>query len=112
MIRKLGRRCYNRGTDPVELGLGIKACSAAAHNMTIQPDGTVLPCQSWPDTVGNVLKNDWTSIWQHPTCAKLRKHLFSPEECRGCEYEALCGGGCPLDDSTRIKSQGEKGGGR
>jgi len=104
--------CYHRGTDPVELGLGIKTCSAAAHNMTIQPDGTVLPCQSWPDAVGNILKNDWASIWQHPTCAKLRKHLFSPEECRGCEYEASCGGGCPLDDSPRTKSRGETGVGR
>ncbi|MGD1048545.1 MAG: radical SAM protein [Candidatus Krumholzibacteriaceae bacterium] len=104
--------CYHEGTNPIELGLGIKTCSAAAHNMTIQPDGTVLPCQSWPDTVGNILKDDWASIWQHPTCVKLRKHLFTPEECRDCEYEASCGGGCPLDKSPRTKSQGEGGGGR
>jgi len=98
--------CYNQGTNPVELGLGIKTCSAAAHNMTIQPDGTVLPCQSWPDAVGNILKDDWASIWQHPTCVKLRKHLFTPEEGGGCEYESSCGGGCPLDESPRRKSQG------
>ena len=104
--------CYHEGTNPIELGLGIKTCSAAAHNMTIQPDGTVLPCQSWPDTVGNILKDDWASIWQHPTCVKLRKHLFTPEECRGCEYEPSCGGGCPLDTSPRTKSQGEEGSGR
>jgi MoaA/NifB/PqqE/SkfB family radical SAM enzyme len=54
--------CYHRGTDPVELGLGIKACSAASHNMTVQPDGTVLPCQSWPDTVGNILKLQYGNI--------------------------------------------------
>ena len=101
--------CYNQGTNPLELGLGIKACSAAAHNMTIQPDGTVLPCQSWPDSVGNILKDDWASIWQHPTCVKLRKHLFTPEECRDCEYEMSCGGGCPLDESPRTKSQAERG---
>jgi radical SAM protein with 4Fe4S-binding SPASM domain len=101
--------CYHQGTNPVELGFGIKACSAAAHNMTIQPDGTVLPCQSWPDSVGNILKDDWASIWQHPTCVKLRKHLFTPEECGGCEYETSCGGGCPLDKSPRTESQGERG---
>ena len=101
--------CYHQGTNPVELGLGTKACSAAAHNMTIQPDGTVLPCQSWPDTVGNILKDDWASIWRHPTCVKLRKHLFTPEECRGCEYETSCSGGCPLDTSPRAKSRGERG---
>jgi radical SAM protein with 4Fe4S-binding SPASM domain len=99
--------CYHEGTNPIELGLGIKTCSAAAHNMTVQPDGTVLPCQSWPDSVGNILKNDWTSIWKHPACVKLRKHLFAPEECKGCEYEIQCGGGCPLDESPRTKSRGE-----
>jgi radical SAM protein with 4Fe4S-binding SPASM domain len=101
--------CYNQGTNPIELGLGIKSCSAAAHNMTVQPDGTVLPCQSWPDTVGNILKDDWASIWRHPTCVKLRKHLFAPPECRGCEYEASCGGGCPLDESPRTKSRENRG---
>jgi radical SAM protein with 4Fe4S-binding SPASM domain len=99
--------CYHRGTDPLELGLGVKACSAAAHNMTVQPDGTVLPCQSWPDSVGNILHDDWASIWKHPTCVKLRAHLFAPEECKGCEYEIHCGGGCPLDESPRTKSRSE-----
>ena len=101
--------CYHEGTNPIELGLGTKTCSAAAHNMTIQPDGTVLPCQSWPDTVGNILKDDWASIWRHPTCVKLRSHLFAPEECKSCEYETSCGGGCPLDTSPRTKSREGKG---
>lgn len=93
--------CYREGVNPLELGLGIKTCSAAAHNMTVQPDGTVLPCQSWPDAVGDILKDDWRSIWEHPTCKKLRAHLLMPAECRGCEHELLCAGGCPLDTSPR-----------
>jgi len=104
--------CYHEGINPVELGLGIKTCSAAAHNMTVQPDGTVLPCQSWPDSVGDILKDDWASIWGHPTCVKLRKHLLAPEECRGCEFETSCAGSCPLDTSSRTKDSGEGGNGR
>ncbi|MCJ7786425.1 MAG: radical SAM protein [Desulfobacterales bacterium] len=100
--------CYNQGVNPVELGFGIKACSAAAHNMTIEPDGAVLPCQSWPDSVGNILLDDWASIWRHPTCLKLRDHLFMPKECQACGYEKICGGGCPLDQSPRTKIQREK----
>ena len=93
--------CYNAGINPLELGLGEKACSAAAYNMTIQPDGSVLPCQSWPEPVGNILRDSWSEIWNHPTCIKLRKNMFKPESCGGCVYEMSCRGGCPLDKSQR-----------
>ncbi|MFC1656549.1 radical SAM protein [Patescibacteria group bacterium] len=93
--------CYNIGIDPIELGFGVKACSAAAHNMTIQPDGTVLPCQSWPDVVGNILTDPWKSIWEHPTCLKLRQGTLKDEKCQDCKFVAECGGGCPLDKSER-----------
>jgi radical SAM protein with 4Fe4S-binding SPASM domain len=89
--------CYH-DLNPVDMGLGMKECSAAQHNMTIQPDGSVLPCQSWPNSVGNILKDDWNSIWNHLTCAKLRKHEFAPEKCGACELFRTCGGGCPLDE--------------
>jgi radical SAM protein with 4Fe4S-binding SPASM domain len=90
--------CYHN-LDPISLGFGPKSCSAAAHNMTIQPDGTVLPCQSWPESVGDILKDPWPEIWNHPTCLKLRVHGFGKEkeECARCKELAVCGGGCPLD---------------
>jgi len=89
--------CYNE-LNPITLGFGPKACSAAAHNMTIQPDGSVLPCQSWPEPVGNLIEEGWEKIWNHPTCLKLRAHDFRPEECYGCEHETTCGGSCPLEN--------------
>jgi radical SAM protein with 4Fe4S-binding SPASM domain len=101
--------CYHRGVDPVALGLGVKSCSAAAHNMTIQPDGTVLPCQSWPEPVGNILRDEWDAIWRHPACVKLRERRSLPAECRGCAYETTCGGGCPLDPSPRSRNRAGKG---
>lgn len=96
--------CYAQGIDPVKLGFGPKSCSAAAHNMTIQPDGTVLPCQSWPESVGNILKDPWDEIWNNPICRDLRDHiLFSDPACMECDYINECGGGCPLDKSARGK---------
>ena len=38
--------CYKQ-FNPLEFGFGAKACSAAQYNMTIEPDGSVIPCQSW-----------------------------------------------------------------
>jgi radical SAM protein with 4Fe4S-binding SPASM domain len=101
--------CYLE-IDPTELGLGIKSCSAAQHNMTIQPDGTVLPCQSWPETVGNILADPWEKIWNHPTSKKLREHGFLKEqqECSDCEHAGICGGGCPLEYLVKLKKGGAK----
>jgi len=90
--------CYLH-LNPIELGFGAKGCSAAAHNMTIQPDGSVLPCQSWPQAVGNILTDPWPAIWMHPISRKLREHGFAEErpECGDCVHNQVCGGGCPLE---------------
>jgi radical SAM protein with 4Fe4S-binding SPASM domain len=92
--------CYHT-LDPISLGFGPKSCSAAAHNMLVQPDGSVLPCQSWPESVGNILTDPWEAIWNHETCRKLRAHQLAPEGCKGCAAFAVCGGGCPLDHTLR-----------
>jgi radical SAM protein with 4Fe4S-binding SPASM domain len=91
--------CYKR-LNPIELGLGIKACSAAQYNMTVEPDGRVIPCQSWiHEGVGNILTDSWENIWQHPTCVALRKGKYAEgnEECINCQHLPACGGGCPLE---------------
>jgi len=88
--------CYNE-LNPLEFGFGVKECSACSYNMTVQPDGTVLPCQSWHTPVGNILKDPWKKIWNNPVCRKLRRHAFAPAKCRGCGFMSTCGGGCPLE---------------
>jgi radical SAM protein with 4Fe4S-binding SPASM domain len=96
--------CYKH-LNPLELGFGAKGCSAAAYNMTIQPDGTVLPCQSWPQTVGHIINDPWELIWNKPVCVKLRKHKFANEssECRQCMHNEVCGGGCPLETKGNVQ---------
>jgi radical SAM protein with 4Fe4S-binding SPASM domain len=82
--------------NPVELGVGLKQCSAARYAMCIEPNGDVLPCQSYYAPVGNMLRDDWPSIWNHRLCKELRDRSYLMEKCHGCEWEDLCGGGCPL----------------
>jgi radical SAM protein with 4Fe4S-binding SPASM domain len=91
--------CYKQ-FNPVEFGFGVKACSAAQYNMTIEPDGSVIPCQSWfKDKLGNILKNSWSEIWDHPVARSFREkaYLKDRKECQGCEYLEQCYGGCPLE---------------
>jgi radical SAM protein with 4Fe4S-binding SPASM domain len=106
MLQWYSPTCYHQGIDPVAMGLGAKSCSAATHNMTIQPDGSVLPCQSWPETVGNILTDDWEAIWEHPVSTELRYHVLADEVCEDCGDFEVCGGGCPLDKSPRSPRPG------
>jgi radical SAM protein with 4Fe4S-binding SPASM domain len=82
--------------DPVELNLGIKGCSAALYNMCLEPDGSVLPCQSYYSSVGNILSDPWEKIWNHELCVQLRGRKHLPQKCSQCLIRSDCGGGCPL----------------
>jgi radical SAM protein with 4Fe4S-binding SPASM domain len=82
--------------DPVQLELGLKRCTAAKYNMCIEPNGDVIPCQSYFSSLGNILQNDWSDIWDHPIAISLRDREWVSEECRACPNFQICGGGCPL----------------
>ncbi len=82
--------------DPVQMQLGVKGCTAAQYNMCVEPNGDVLPCQSYYHPLGNLLRDDWDSIWNHPLALKLRERLDLPEKCHTCALVSECGGGCPL----------------
>ncbi|MBT3339073.1 MAG: radical SAM protein [Anaerolineae bacterium] len=82
--------------DPMKLDLGIKGCTAALYNMCVEPDGAVLPCQSYYTPVGNILHDSWHSIWNHKLSVQLRERQNLPSKCGGCDLLAECGGGCPL----------------
>jgi radical SAM protein with 4Fe4S-binding SPASM domain len=88
-------------TNPLELDLGLKTCSACRINMAIEPDGTVIPCQSYNTSpLGNILTTDWKKIWNHPTCQKIRQRQYAPEKCHQCPSLNTCGAGCPIKQTT------------
>lgn len=82
--------------DPMQLELGIKGCTAALYNMCIEPDGGVLPCQSYYVQLGNLLSDPWDNIWHHDLSISIRERRFAPSKCHTCSFFAECGGGCPL----------------
>jgi len=82
--------------DPMQLELGVKGCTAALYNMCIEPDGSVLPCQSYYYPLGNLLHDPWKSIWEHPLAVQLRERRNLPDKCSDCALLSECGGGCPL----------------
>jgi radical SAM protein with 4Fe4S-binding SPASM domain len=83
--------------DPVKLGLGVKSCTAANINMCVAPNGDVYPCQSYFESLGNILKDDWPKIWNNPLSVKIRNREYVEPKCKDCPQLQICGGGCPLE---------------
>ena len=82
--------------NPLEMDLGIKGCTAALYNMCVEPDGGVIPCQSYYNQLGNLLEDSWKSIWEHDLALQLRQRNYVPDECQACSLLEECGAGCPL----------------
>jgi radical SAM protein with 4Fe4S-binding SPASM domain len=83
--------------DPVQLGLGVKSCTAAMINMCVGPNGDVYPCQSYFESLGNILVDSWEKIWNHPLAVKIRNREYVEPKCKDCPQLQICGGGCPLE---------------
>jgi radical SAM protein with 4Fe4S-binding SPASM domain len=86
--------------DPVQNDLGVKGCTAALYNMCVEPDGGVIPCQSYYQPMGDLLADDWNGIWNSDLAVSLRERRHATEKCRACALFAECGGGCPLAPRT------------
>ena len=82
--------------NPLEKDLGVKGCTAARYNMCVEPNGDVIPCQSYYQAMGNILTDPWESIWHNRVAENLRNRTWLPAECKECADVAICGGGCPL----------------
>lgn len=82
--------------SPLQLELGVKACTAALYNMCVEPDGAVIPCQSYYRPLGYILRDPWEAIWNHELALILRERRYVLAKCRQCPELSLCGGGCPL----------------
>lgn len=91
--------------DPVLLDLGVKGCTAALYAMCIEPDGAVLPCQSYYQPLGYLPNDPWEGIWNHPLAVSLRERRNLPAACQECSILEMCGGGCPLSRSSIPVSQ-------
>jgi radical SAM protein with 4Fe4S-binding SPASM domain len=82
--------------DPLALDLGVKGCTAALYAMCTEPDGAVIPCQSYYQPLGNLLTDPWPAIWNHDLAVGLRERRHIDSACRDCDLLSVCGGGCPL----------------
>ncbi len=82
--------------NPVAYRLGNKGCAACDGLLSVSPTGDVLPCSSWMEPVGNLLKQSFHDVWQSAQACRIRGKHAAPPHCRGCADFAMCQGACPL----------------
>ncbi len=105
--------------SPVELEIGAKRCNAGEYSMCIEPNGDVLPCQSYYVSAGNILSDPWDEIWQGELFRSFRERGDQPEfgqlpeKCWECPDLVLCGGGCRIEREARdgVRVSEDAGGG-
>ncbi|HET89691.1 MAG TPA: radical SAM protein [Chloroflexi bacterium] len=82
--------------NPAAHGLGSQSCSAAEGLLSIAPDGQVLPCSSFETGIGNLVHEEFETIWNRRTARYWRDKEFLPPGCKTCDLADLCCGACPL----------------
>ncbi len=94
--------------NPVQLGVGIKRCNAGEYSLCIEPNGNVLPCQSYYHATGNILIDEWEDIWRTELNTSFRNRVsdvsgvFLPDYCDGCPAVVICGGGCKIERDSKL----------
>lgn len=82
--------------NPIAYGFGNKSCAAITGLLSIDPMGNVLPCSSWREPVGSLLKKSFKEIWQSPMLNYFKNADYAPGECHQCLEFKICKGACPI----------------
>jgi radical SAM protein with 4Fe4S-binding SPASM domain len=82
--------------NPIEHGLGNKGCAACDGLLSVSPTGDVLPCSSFDEGVGNLLREDFRSIWSSDRAEYYKRKQYVHPLCCNCEELSFCDGACPL----------------
>jgi len=82
--------------NPITAGLGNHGCSACDGLISIAPNGDLIPCASYDDSLGNLLETDLTTLWNSPRAAGYRDKALAHPQCRQCDQFDICNGACPL----------------
>lgn len=100
--------------SPMAMDVGLRFCNAAEYSICVEPNGDVLPCQSYYEPAGNILRDRWSRVWESDLFKRIRLRREHPgeaglpKECRECDGLRLCGGGCPLElDAVSCRSGAE-----
>ncbi len=64
-------------------------------SVRIDSTGDVIPARGPYESAGNLLDQDWSEIWNHPSFLNYRERVERPTRCDDCPDLAICAADCP-----------------
>ncbi len=74
--------------------LYMTGCTAGVNWLTLDPTGRARVCNHSPTILGDLRKQSFDEIWEHPILRDFREGRMIPDECKGCDKIDDCRGGC------------------
>ena len=68
-------------------------CTAGDTLLTVMENGDLVPCRRMPVVVGNLLKDNMTTLYFNSPLLKELRYKKIPDECSSCEVSETCHGG-------------------
>jgi radical SAM protein with 4Fe4S-binding SPASM domain len=81
-------------------------CSGDAA-VRVEPDGSVIPPRGPYLSAGNVLSDEWQTIWQNKAFKRYRERVEAPTRCLDCPGLVICEADCPREQSGWAQGVGE-----
>jgi radical SAM protein with 4Fe4S-binding SPASM domain len=72
----------------------VKGSSCGKLSLHLRPNGDITPCGFIPVVVGNILKDDFESIWFDSPVLKAMRAKEATGKCSACAAFEDCQGGC------------------
>lgn len=72
----------------------VKGSSCGKLSLHLRPNGDITPCGFIPLVVGNILRDDFDTIWFDAPVLKAMRSKEASGKCSGCSAFADCLGGC------------------
>jgi radical SAM protein with 4Fe4S-binding SPASM domain len=82
--------------NPIARGLGNKSCAACDGLLSVSPAGDLLPCSSWPEPIGNILRDGFSTLWFSDKARYFKDKDYAPDSCKACASFVACQAACPL----------------
>lgn len=72
----------------------VAGSSCGKLSLHLRPNGDITPCGFIPLTVGNILRDDFDTIWQQSPVLVAMRNKKATGKCAGCGAFDKCLGGC------------------